>query len=576
MDMKVKLDFINTQHLSRRVGLSKPTRKTPVKSSPIPQTSKDMPPKSSKAPPPPATNRETSDEDISRPPEESSEANDTDDDEIARRTTIATTVLKKGTRGKETQKTVNAGRTGAQKITNGVPEKNCFGIVTGRQQSAHSSQQSSRAGSPAKRKNQETDSGKTDMFGALARKKPKKKQSSKSTSMYGKTARSSGVTSSAKSKASIDDSPKMKFKRPDDIPDSDSPEFSDKENGANDSDNLRSSLKTGKKFKILDEIPSSPVKNDESPKVSFKKPDDSFLNDELGESSPDPSPVKRPSNVKLNRRKGKLSNVEPPWTQMPVFNAMNDIGDLGLDDSALDELAGHARVFLSDDDFDLPVFKKAESDNEDSPSASQPRCPFCRHIVDAAVLRKFQGMTTREQEKFCQIHQKDDAKAEWDKLGFPKINWTNLDSRINKHHAFVRKLINGQDSHYRAELQAKVDEGKDRNLLKATANLTPGYYGGRGLRILSENIMNKHTDLIKKRAPKDTLMSARGVTGFVQSVLVPEVAVLLIKEDMKISIEEARDLLAESARMGELVHEEMREVLRRRVVDSDGDDDFDD
>jgi hypothetical protein len=84
--------------------------------------------------------------------------------------------------------------------------------------------------------------------------------------------------------------------------------------------------------------------------------------------------------------------------------------------------------------------------------------------------------------------------------------------------------------------------------------------------------MLEFTPLLKKRVVKDRLMAARGVTGFVQSVLVPEVTVLLIMEDMNIMIDEARTVMKDSIGMGELVHEESRDVVVRRVEDTDDED----
>jgi hypothetical protein len=81
--------------------------------------------------------------------------------------------------------------------------------------------------------------------------------------------------------------------------------------------------------------------------------------------------------------------------------------------------------------------------------------------------------------------------------------------------------------------------------------------------------MSKFTPLLKKRVVKDRLMAARGVTGFVQSVLVPEVAILLIEEDMNIEAHEAIAVLRESVKIGELVHEEIRDVVTRRAENSD-------
>jgi hypothetical protein len=84
--------------------------------------------------------------------------------------------------------------------------------------------------------------------------------------------------------------------------------------------------------------------------------------------------------------------------------------------------------------------------------------------------------------------------------------------------------------------------------------------------------MLEFTPLLKKRVVKDRLMAARGVTGFVQSVLVPEVTVLLIMEDMNIIIDEARTVMKDSIGMGELIHEEIRDVVVRRVEDTDEED----
>ena len=85
--------------------------------------------------------------------------------------------------------------------------------------------------------------------------------------------------------------------------------------------------------------------------------------------------------------------------------------------------------------------------------------------------------------------------------------------------------------------------------------------------------MYAFTPLLKKRVVKDRVMAARGVTGFVQSVLVPEVAVLLIMEDMDVDVGEARNILTESSGMGELVNEEIKDVVTRRIADSDEEED---
>lgn len=212
-----------------------------------------------------------------------------------------------------------------------------------------------------------------------------------------------------------------------------------------------------------------------------------------------------------------------------------------------------------------------ELDDEQFQSMTQRgRCPMCNAPVDSADLRQFgKNMNVRMQQRFCQAHKLKTAKSDWEERNYPNINWEKLDRRISKHHSMVKKMINGEASYYREQMEEVIKAGKDRSLMKMTTNLTPGYYGARGLRAISENIMHKFTVLLKKRAIEDELMSARGVTPYVQSVLVPEIASRLIMEDMKVSLEKAREILSESSEIGELLNEELRDVVKKTVSDSE-------
>ena len=87
--------------------------------------------------------------------------------------------------------------------------------------------------------------------------------------------------------------------------------------------------------------------------------------------------------------------------------------------------------------------------------------------------------------------------------------------------------------------------------------------------------MRKFTPLLKKRLPHDPVMSARGFTAYVQSVLVPELVVRLIMEDMDVDVEKGREILADSVSAGELLNEEIKDVVTRKVVDSEGEDESD-
>jgi hypothetical protein len=61
-----------------------------------------------------------------------------------------------------------------------------------------------------------------------------------------------------------------------------------------------------------------------------------------------------------------------------------------------------------------------------------------------------------------------------------------------------------------------------------------------------------------RRMPKDRLLRIVGVGAYVVTVLVPELAVMLIKEDMKVDDDEtARQILQKSAGLGETLHEDV-------------------
>ena len=51
------------------------------------------------------------------------------------------------------------------------------------------------------------------------------------------------------------------------------------------------------------------------------------------------------------------------------------------------------------------------------------------------------------------------------------------------------------------------------------------------------------------------------MSGFIQAVLVPELAVQLITEDLKVSEARARDVAMESAELGDLLNPEIEERM---------------
>lgn len=58
---------------------------------------------------------------------------------------------------------------------------------------------------------------------------------------------------------------------------------------------------------------------------------------------------------------------------------------------------------------------------------------------------------------------------------------------------------------------------------------------------------------------------AGGVSGFVQAVLVPELAQRLVMEDMRVGDDRARDVIVESAELGDLLNPEAEEKVTEVV-----------
>lgn len=210
----------------------------------------------------------------------------------------------------------------------------------------------------------------------------------------------------------------------------------------------------------------------------------------------------------------------------------------------------------------------------DTSMTVEARCPLCKQPCDVSELNKWGSMNTRQQEKFCRSHRKTTAEKRWNRKGYPEIDWEKLESRILGHHDFIKNLLNGAECHYRKAFEDLVAAGKGRSIRKMESNLIPGYYGSRGLNMISEHVISEFAEPLSERSVNDGLISKRGTTAFVQSVIVPEVTVRLIMEDMFIDDEEARNVLTESSNIGELVHEEIKDVVVERAEDSDDDNDW--
>ncbi|KAF2234497.1 hypothetical protein EV356DRAFT_532807 [Viridothelium virens] len=239
-------------------------------------------------------------------------------------------------------------------------------------------------------------------------------------------------------------------------------------------------------------------------------------------------------------------------------------------DSPLSSPPGSSILEYAEDSLDFPVTSSQIS--HDSPYAV---CPVCDEPVDRSFLDEFANYASRmsihRQTLFCHAHKRRSAMEEYRIAGYPEIDWNTLPGRLQLHHEHINNVLDRkEDSWYRKRLEEWAKSGKQRTL-RQTAIATndesslhkfvPGYYGTKGARLMIESIINHFSNKIRRLAASDDLLSlgGGGVTGYVQSVLVPELAVGLIKEDLYIDDEEARKVLSESTKIGRLVNEEEEE-----------------
>ncbi|KAI1761847.1 hypothetical protein GGR53DRAFT_503947 [Hypoxylon sp. FL1150] len=319
----------------------------------------------------------------------------------------------------------------------------------------------------------------------------------------------------------------------------------------------------------------APPSENSSPDRERQKPEFKGRNLMLS-SSPESSKFKmpdsedddaRPKGPRKTRMKARRSSPKPAveeFSQKPVFKVYASDDENFLNDSD-EEVANATKKEFSDDE--------AGDISMESPVAVTTRCPMCHEVVNEELLEKYSDhgrMNIRKQAEFCKLHKRNTAMDFRSQKGYPAINWGTIDKRCEKHHDFLKEILEGtQQSYYRKVLREKVESGKNRTLLKTQDSLTPGYYGPRGLRAMTEYIMRTLSSVVRKRAIEDRLVSARGYTGYVQIVLVPELAVRLIMEDMSVGEDDARKIMHESIEVGELLYEDVGDFIAG-LSDEDG------
>lgn len=228
----------------------------------------------------------------------------------------------------------------------------------------------------------------------------------------------------------------------------------------------------------------------------------------------------------------------------------------------------------SDLDLNIPVLGLTKNDVVFQPKpAKDPNTDYCK-ICSSALSPGFlddwrakhavgkKHILMDDWADICDAHHQHSLDAGWQSKGYPTIDWSVLSTRCEALLPALEKIIlNEVPSDYRKKLEDQVSARNftAAKVLHSDQELThAGYYGPRGGSIMLHVVMNRLPKKIEDAAITDAVIARVGVAAFAQSVLVPELAVRLVAEDMRVGEERAREVLGESKEMGMRVNGEER------------------
>ena len=204
------------------------------------------------------------------------------------------------------------------------------------------------------------------------------------------------------------------------------------------------------------------------------------------------------------------------------------------------------------------------------------RCPMCHELIDREALELFsngQVLRWRDKAAFCRSHQRQEAEDDWDSSQYPTIDWEHFDQRLQSLHGKISTMLkrHGRKSSFRRTLEEKVESGRVRKTFRNVQesneqNVVPGYYGSKGANIMHEHLLSCFGNDLKEMAKDDLILRSAGVSNYIQRVLIPELAIILIKEDMKLgpnADEAAKEIMMKSASVGDLINPQEEDYIKK-------------
>ncbi|KAL4871622.1 RTC4-like domain-containing protein [Aspergillus spectabilis] len=300
----------------------------------------------------------------------------------------------------------------------------------------------------------------------------------------------------------------------------------------------------------------------------FKKtPSSSMVDSHPPSSAPQP----KSSSTEVSVQAGSPEKAEEEEEEEEGFKFPKDIDTemsyAGLeipdsdDDSDLSELTQNSQGDLvKKEKSTLVDYGGSGSSGGDNNQEIQYLCPMCKKPVEPGLLILFQAQPKqrfRDQQVFCASHQQSSGEKEWKDKGYPTIDWEKFDQRIEAHFNDLEKLlVPDSSSYYRNVLDTTLKSGKAKNFRLTLSGdgletISCGYYGTRGSSKILEALTSRFSRKLRRLAADDHIVKQAGVVGYTQAVLVPELAIKLIKEDMDVDDHSARQIMRESVLLGE-------------------------
>jgi hypothetical protein len=192
---------------------------------------------------------------------------------------------------------------------------------------------------------------------------------------------------------------------------------------------------------------------------------------------------------------------------------------------------------------------------EEGPCPMQCGKILPRHILDTLS----ENASVREQQRFCHNHQLKEAEKLRKTHGWPEVNWLKFPKRLENMESMLLKMFNEPERlHFRKAMAERIKTGS-RNLRQQMdkegfEGFGAGYYGLKGHDMMTSHISKNFATQLEKHTRTDVLMSAQGAMAYVQEVLVPELATVLIQEDKNVTVLEARRILKDSTWVGDLLY----------------------